>query len=103
MAPPRLLQLVHGYPPEQPAGTEVYAQRVARGLEARGWQVLTVAAHREPGAPLYAQRREPGLLRVVQNRPFRGLAAAESDPILDRILEAEIEKFRPDLIHVQHL
>ena len=103
MAPPRLLQLVHGYPPEQRAGTEVYAQRVARGLEARGWQVLTVAAHREPGAPLYAQRREPGLLRVVQNRPFRGLAAAESDPILDRILEAEIEKFRPDLIHVQHL
>ncbi len=103
MAPPRLLQLVHGYPPEQRAGTEVYAQRVAAGLQARGWQVHTVAAHREPGAALYAERREPGLLRVVQNRPFRGLAAAESDPIMDRIIEREIEKFRPDLVHVQHL
>lgn len=103
MAPPRLLQLVHGYPPEQRAGTEVYAQRVATGLEARGWEVLTVAAHREPGAPLYTERRSPGLLRVVQNRPFRGLVAGESDPILDRILEREIQRFKPDLIHVQHL
>ena len=46
---PTLLQLVHGYPPRELAGTELYAARVTEGLGRRGWTVHVLAATRAPG------------------------------------------------------
>lgn len=99
---PRLLQLVHGYPPREAAGTERYAERVATGLRARGWAVHSLAATREPGAPMYSLREEPGLTRVVNNAPFGGVRRAEQDEAIRRIIERQIDRFRPDLVFVQH-
>ncbi|MFZ5481737.1 MAG: glycosyltransferase [Myxococcota bacterium] len=98
----RLLQLVHGFPPEQNAGTETYAARLADGLRARGWEVLTLAAAPRPGEPMYAIRRSPGVVRVANNAPYAGLRRP-SDPAMDRIVARELAAFRPDVVHVQHL
>lgn len=99
---PRLLQLVHGYPPREAAGTERYAERVAVGLRARGWTVHTLAATREAGAPMYTLHEEPGLTRVVNNAPFAGVRRAEQDEAIRRIIERQLDRFRPDLVYVQH-
>lgn len=100
---PRLLQVVHGFPPHQNAGTEQYAARVAAGLRQRGWSVHTVTATFAPGASMYSLQEEPGITRIVNNTPFRGLRQAESDPIIDRILEQLQQRLKPDVIHLQHV
>lgn len=100
---PRLAQLVHGYPPEQNAGTEQYARRLADGLRARGWEVLTIAAAPRPGARMYATREEPGVVRIANNAPYAGARRAAGDAAVDRIVGEALARFRPDVVHVQHL
>ena len=98
---PRLLQLVHGFPPRQNAGTEQYARRLADGLRGRGWDVHTLAVAPEAGAAMYARTEGPGLTRVVNNAPYAGLRAGASDRTIDRIIEELSGDV--DLVHVQHL
>lgn len=95
---PRVLQLVHGFPPRENAGTERYAAALAEGLRARGWSVHSLAATRMPGATLYRRIEEPGLTRVVNNAPFAGPRRAERDAAMRRL----IESFPADIVHVQH-
>lgn len=108
----RVLQLVHGFPPRENAGTEQYAARLARALYERGVEVHTLAATRWPGRPMYDLEREPDesarsahgttLLRVINNLPYAGVRRAEQDRVMRALIEAEIRKFSPHLIHVQH-
>jgi glycosyltransferase involved in cell wall biosynthesis len=100
---PRILQLVHGYPPRQNAGTEQYARRVAEGLRGRGWDVHTLAVAPEAGAHAYAVTETPGLTRVANNTPYAGLRRGESDPAVDAVIAGLLRRFRPDVVHVQHL
>lgn len=100
---PRLAQLVHGFPPRENAGTEQYARRVADGLRARGWEVLTIAAAPRPGAPMYGTEEDPRLVRITNNAPYATLRRAASDRAIDRIVGRVLDRFRPDVIHVQHL
>jgi glycosyltransferase involved in cell wall biosynthesis len=100
---PRLLQLVHGYPPHENAGTEQYAWRVAEGLRARGWAVHTLAVAPHAGAAPYAVTEEEGITRVVNNAPYAGLRRAASDPAVDAVIAGLVRRFRPDVVHVQHL
>lgn len=99
----RLLQLVHGYPPRENAGTEQYARRVAEGLGARGWAVHTLAVAPDAGAAPYTVNGAPGLTRVVNNAPYAGLRRGASDPVVDAVIARLVRRFRPDVIHVQHL
>lgn len=100
---PRLLQLVHGYPPDQPAGTEQYALRLADGLRGRGWDVHTLAVAPSPGAAPYAVTEAPGLTRVANNAPYAGLRRGASDPAIDHVVTDLARRLRPDVVHVQHL
>ncbi len=99
---------MHGYPPDQLAGTEIYAARVTAGMAARGWRVHVLAATRAPGRPQGSERTGPlpgggALIRRVNNLPWRPLGAAERDPALERRVAALVEALNPDVIHVQHL
>lgn len=107
---PTLVQLVHGYPPAELGGTELYTARVAAGLAARGWTVHVIAAHRAPGRTQGAVLEGPlpeapggRLLRVVNNLPWRPLGQAERDPLTEGVVQRALERLRPDRIHVQHL
>lgn len=94
---------MHGYPPDQAAGTEQYARRVAEGMRRRGWEVLTIAVAPRPGARAYAVEEVPGLLRVAQNAPYASLRRGGADPAVDAIVGDALARFRPDGVHVQHL
>lgn len=105
---PRVLQLVHGYPDREVAGTELYTQRLATRLAERGWPVDVVAATRAPGRPHGSVLEEAlpwggRLIRVVNNLPWRPLDAGERDPLIDAALRRLLRDLAPDVVHVQHL
>ncbi len=100
---PRLLQLTHGFPPRENAGVEQYSARTAEGLRARGWDVHTLAATLNPGAPMYRLTEEPGVTRMVNNAPYAALRHGAADGTVDRIVDELIARFRPDIVHIQHI
>ncbi len=99
----RVLQLVHGFPPRERAGTEVYAARLADGLRTMGHDVHSVAATIAPGAAMYDVQEEQGLTRVVNNTPYAGVRRGEADRSVRAIVADIAARFRPDVVHVQHL
>jgi glycosyltransferase involved in cell wall biosynthesis len=99
----RILQLVHGYPPRETAGTEQHTRQLATALAARGHDVHVFAATRAPGRPQYALLEEPGVTRLVNNMPTRPLHRAERDAAVDAAVARVAARFRPDLVHIQHL
>ncbi|MCK6522874.1 glycosyltransferase [Myxococcota bacterium] len=108
---PRLVQLTHGYPPRHAAGTERYAARVSAGLAARGYTVDVIASARAPGraqgevleSRLPAEEGGGRLWEIVNNLPWRPLAQAERDPVVEDQVHRLLDRARPDVVHVQHL
>jgi glycosyltransferase involved in cell wall biosynthesis len=106
--PLRILMLVHGYPPQDAAGTEEHTRQVANNLSLRGHRVRVLAATRIPGRAQYSVTEDvalpgcPTVARIVGNLGARPLADGESDRNIDRWLQVEERRFRPDLIHAHH-
>lgn len=94
--------IVHGFPPERLGGTERYTATLGEGLAARGWEVHTVAAELAPGRPMYSHRSDVSVTRITQNTPYQGVRQGERDPAMARVLAEVIERFEPDILHLQH-
>ncbi len=105
----RLLFVVHGFPPDTWAGTEVYTLGLAQAFQRRGLEVhvLTRAPQSYPGEPDGSLRTgEFQGLRVHRlTRRTDGLAVEESysSPWVERFFEHFLRELRPDLVHFQHL
>ncbi len=98
-----VLQIVHGFPPREVAGTELATARLATGLRARGWRCHVLASTRAPGCEQYSLLRdEPDVTRLVNNIPFRTLGQ-ERDLAIEDAVQGVIARIVPDVIHVQHL
>lgn len=106
--PRRVLHVVHGWPPHNHAGTELYAR----------WLAEEQAAHRE--VAVYARVADPGrrfgdaeesdeggirLRLVVNNFTQREPASRNAlrSPRLERDFGRFADDFRPELVHVHHL
>lgn len=99
----RVLQVVHGFPPRENAGTERYASRLANALRARGHAVHTFAATIDPARAMYTVLREEHVTRVVNNLPGRETRHGGGDAQVDAIFERERARFAPDVVHLQHV
>lgn len=99
----RVLQVVHGFPPREGAGTERYASRLAAALRARGHAVHTFAATIDPARPMYSVLREEHVTRVVNNLPGRETRHGGRDAQIEAIFERERARFAPDVVHIQHV
>lgn len=107
--PLKVLYVVHGFPPDTWAGTEVYTLGIAREIQRRGHQVsvLTRSPARdesEPDFDVIEDRFEDlRVLRMVHRLNHGSLRESFSQPKAEvafrRILLAE----RPDVVHFQHL
>jgi O-antigen biosynthesis protein len=106
--PQRVLHLVHGWPPWNSAGTEVYARRLA--LRQAAWREVTVYARiadpgRELGEALEVEDGGARVRLVVNN--FTQRDPLSRNALHDRRLAADfrklLEETRPDLLHVHHL
>jgi len=108
--PPRLriVHLVHGWPPFQQAGTELYASWLVRQQR----HANHVAVYTRGADPARDEREAVELcdggvrVRVVTNN-FTARDAFRRNALRDRLLERDFERFlaeeRPDLLHIHHL
>jgi glycosyltransferase involved in cell wall biosynthesis/GT2 family glycosyltransferase len=106
--PLSLLYVVHGFPPDTWAGTEVYTLELAREMRRRGHRVAVLAR-----APL-GDGREPwtlreecfeGLrvLRVPTDIDYKRVRDSYSSARAEELFRGLLERERPDAVHFQHL
>jgi glycosyltransferase involved in cell wall biosynthesis/GT2 family glycosyltransferase len=103
-----IVHLVHGWPPFQQAGTELYAYWLARQQQAKD----DVAVYVRASDPARAHGEAVELLddgmrvRLVTNN-FTARNPFRRNAIRDRLIERDFERFlkqqQPDLLHIHHL
>lgn len=103
----RILYVVHGYPPESFAGTEVYTYNLAREVAARGHAVGVFYRSTRADAPEFTldEREENGvtLFPCVHRLGFRHAGESYAHPAIEARFREALDRFRPDIVHFQHL
>lgn len=103
----RILHLVHQFVPEQIGGTELYTQALARRQAARGHPIAVLYRRSAEGAGLEEWQDERGVWMWAawsgQVTPLRRFVSAFSEANLLRAFREVVGRFRPDVVHVQHL
>jgi len=104
-----LLYVVHGFPPDTWAGTEVYTLNLAREMQRRGHRVtiLARAPGAEDGPPDFSVQAGEfeGLrvLRLVHRLAHRSIRDTFERPEVDAAFRRVLDAERPDLVHFMHL
>jgi len=108
--PLRILYVVHGFPPEDLAGTEVHTLTVARSLQALGHHVAVfhrcattgAAAASEPYPVEAAEHEGIPVYRLANKLRYHGIEETYVNRhVEDRFLEV-LARERPDVVHFQH-
>jgi glycosyltransferase involved in cell wall biosynthesis len=103
----KILVIVHQFPPQESAGTEVYAWKLAKELQRRGHVLTVYYTQRDPERKQYSLRRGSfdGLpfFEVVNNHEFTTFRSTWKDARMEEHLASILEEVQPDVVHVQHL
>ena len=104
----RILQVVHGFPPNEWAGTELVTLHLSQALQQRGHEVSIITRVYNAAAEEGTVRDETfgGLpvVRIVNNYPRSGsLRLLYDNPWLNRPFLRLLERIRPEIIHFQHI
>ena len=109
----RILQVVHGYPPEKRGGAELVTATLAQALAQRGHAVTVFARTTDSTAEEFSVREDApatgghtGLrvVRVVNNLSHAAhFRLAYDHPFLDEAFHRVLTDSRPDVVHVQHV
>ncbi|MCP3919703.1 MAG: glycosyltransferase [bacterium] len=105
----RVLYVVHGFPPDTWAGTEIYTYNIASEMQRRGHQctVLTrTPAPSDDAEDFSIEASEfQGLrvLRLVNRLAYRNLSETYVQPQVEEAFRRVLHDERPDLVHFQHL
>ncbi len=101
----RILQIVHGFPPEFIAGTERYCETLSRRLLECGHDCLVLAGS-ERSAPetTLATVNQDGLLvtRYLRAGVCRRRWTEEYNPEADGLARRLLALVRPDIVHLHH-
>jgi GT2 family glycosyltransferase/glycosyltransferase involved in cell wall biosynthesis len=106
--PMRIVHLVHGWPPFQHAGTELYAYwLVSRQREAHHVAVYARSADPARGEGEAVEMMDGGARVRLMTNHFTARNPLSRNAISDRHIERDFERFlrseSPDLLHVHHL
>lgn len=104
----RILQVVHGLPPCEWAGTELATFHLSQALRARGHQVTVLTRTADPTAAEFSVREETvgGLevVRVVNNyTPASTFRLLYDSPFFDAPFRRLLDRLCPEVVHFQHL
>ncbi|MSQ47155.1 MAG: glycosyltransferase [Deltaproteobacteria bacterium] len=104
----RILQIVHGFPPEAWAGTELVTYHLAHALQARGHQLTVLTRTADPTAPEFSLQAERydglAVVRVVNNHTQTTTFRLSYDnPFYDDLFREFLTQRQPDVVHFQHL
>lgn len=101
----KILQIVHGFPPESIAGTERYCEAVCAHLQAHGHTVAVFAGTGQSAAKATTVTTEQDGLDVTRYYRAEGRDYGWMDgydPEVERALRSILATFRPDIVHVHH-
>jgi len=104
----RIVHLVHGWPPFQHAGTELYAYwLVSRQRDLHDVAVYTRSADPARGDGEAVEWLDHGVRVRLMTNHFRARNPLIRNAIINRALDRDFERFlieqKPDLLHVHHL
>jgi glycosyltransferase involved in cell wall biosynthesis len=104
----RILEIVHGFPPEATGGTELYARAHAFALGEAGDEVVVLAREADDTRDDCQVRQETvdGLRVVRINNTFRGVRSFEDtyrNQALGAVAARVIDEIAPDAAHIHHL
>jgi glycosyltransferase involved in cell wall biosynthesis len=104
----RILQVVHGFPPQEWTGTELVTFHLSQALRDRGHHVSVLAR-------TYEERSSEGTIhesslegvpvaRLVNNYAFSPTFRLSYDnPLVNRPILQWLERGQPDVVHIQHV
>jgi len=102
----RILVVVHQFLPRNVAGTEVYTYRLLQQLRRRH-EVHLLFAELDPGKPQYSL--ESGdfdgipFTRMIFHFRVRSFEETYRNPAAEEVFLDLLDRFRPDVVHLQHL
>jgi glycosyltransferase involved in cell wall biosynthesis len=102
----RILHLVHQYPPEYLGGTELYTQTVARALSQRNHLVSVFTRRNADGSGSEDRAEADVAIHLAWNgslTPTQRFLSTFGNTDLERAFDNLLERFQPELIHIQHL
>lgn len=108
-----ILYVVHGFPPDTSAGTEIYTYNLAREMQRRGHRVailarVPAAKSVKDGGPAELSLVESELdglrvLRLVHRLEHKSLRATYQNDEVEAVFRKLIARERFDVVHFQHL
>ena len=104
----RILQVVHGFPPYEWAGTELATLHLAQALCERGHEVTVLARVYDASSPEGTLHEETfegiPVARLVNNYAFASTFRLSYDnPLMNRPVMQLLEHMHPDVVHIHHL
>lgn len=99
----RLLKIIHGYPPDYNAGSEVYSQSICNELSQRH-QISIFTREENPYLVDYHLRKEninTNLTKYVVNKKIDKDTYQHHE--IDNLLEQLLVEIEPDVAHIGHL
>ena len=101
----KIVQFVHGYPPEFIGGTERYAQALSQRLVRRGHSCLVVAGSAWPfpeASIAFGEDRGVDVARLIGLTRPAGSRASAYDPVAENLTRKLLGWWRPQIAHVHH-
>jgi glycosyltransferase involved in cell wall biosynthesis/GT2 family glycosyltransferase len=103
--PLRILFVVHGFPPQTRAGTEVYTLNLARELR-RKHEVVVFHRIEDPRAANYSLSTSEfegiPVYRLVNNLRYQGIEETFENRHAEAKFREVLDTVRPDVVHFQH-
>lgn len=104
----RILQIVHGFPPREGAGTELVTLNLSKALRERGHQVTVFTRTADPEAQEFSVQEDQveglSVVRVVNNyTALPGFHALYASPFFDSVFLRLLNQVQPDVLHFQHV
>ncbi|HEV7641848.1 MAG TPA: glycosyltransferase [Gaiellaceae bacterium] len=99
----RVLLVVHGFPPEEESGTELYVAELARALVRAGHTVGVFAGSHSARGPVREWRQDEGFEVERIARPRKRVRLNFADHSVESGFVSALGRFRPDVVHVHHL
>lgn len=106
----RIVQVVHGLPPQERAGTEILTLELSRALQARGHHVTIIARTSAPERQECSLQEEqdahgPQIIRIVNNytRTAALFRLHYANPFFHETFRQLLHRQRADIVHFQHV